>query len=103
DRGIRRVYAIGDIHGRFDLFGRLVAMIAADKERRGNVPTQLVLLGDVVDRGRDSAPLVRGCMKLAAASDRFTVLKGNHEWMMAESLGRDHDLIGTWLRFGGRA
>lgn len=100
--GIRRVYAVGDLHGRLDLFTRLIAMIAADKEGRGDVPTQLVLLGDLVDRGPDSASLIQGCMKLAAASDQFTVLKGNHEWMMAEALTRNHDLIGLWLRVGGR-
>jgi hypothetical protein len=46
-----RVYAVGDIHGRLDLFEQLIARIEADdlaRGRRGHV----VLLGDLIDPGR---------------------------------------------------
>jgi len=98
----QRLYAIGDVHGRFDLFRRLTSMIEDDQATRPPAPTRIVLLGDIVDRGPDSARMVRGCMTLTATTDRFVVLKGNHEEMMAEALGGNLAVYGHWLRFGGR-
>lgn len=98
----QRVYAIGDVHGRLDLFRKLISDIAIDNRLRDPVRTAIVLLGDVVDRGPNSAELLRACMKLTQASDRFIVLKGNHEAMMAAAIRRDLRAMGPWLRFGGR-
>lgn len=96
------MYAIGDIHGRYDLFQQLIADIAVDNSLRRTVPTGLVLLGDMIDRGPDSRKLIHGCMALARRSDRFVVLKGNHEWMMVEALTGDPRTLSPWLRMGGR-
>ena len=41
-------------------------------------------------------------MKLTSMSDRFVVLKGNHEEMMVEALSGDITVYGHWLSFGGR-
>ncbi|MDR6126849.1 serine/threonine protein phosphatase 1 [Sphingomonas sp. SORGH_AS802] len=98
---IERVYAIGDVHGRFDLFQQLIAIVEQDHARRPPASTQIILLGDIVDRGPDSAHMVRGCMKLAALSNRFMVLKGNHEEMMVEALTGNMEAFAAWLRFGG--
>jgi hypothetical protein len=46
-----RVYAVGDIHGRLDLFEQLIARIEADDLARGPARTCVVLLGDLIDRG----------------------------------------------------
>ena len=54
----QRVYAVGDIHGRRDLFEALVAAIEADDARCGSADTTVVLLGDLVDRGADSAGVI---------------------------------------------
>ena len=52
----RRLYAIGDIHGRLDLLDRLLDMIQEDVARRESAGTNvLIYLGDYVDRGPDSA------------------------------------------------
>lgn len=102
ENSIKRVYAIGDIHGRYDLFRRLINIIEIDCASRAPVPTQIVLLGDVVDRGPDAARTVRGCMSLTALTDRFVVLKGNHEEVMSEALSGDLYAYGHWLTFGGR-
>jgi len=97
-----RVYAIGDIHGRFDLFGRLVAQVARDNAARPIAKTQIVLLGNIIDRGPDSARMIKGCMQITASNDNLVVLKGNHEDMMADALGGNLTVYGHWLHFGGR-
>lgn len=97
-----RIYAIGDVHGRYDLFRRLMNIIERDQAARAAAVTRIVLLGDIVDRGPDSASMVRGCMKLTAFTDRFLVLKGNHEQMMVEALQGSLFVYRQWLKFGGK-
>lgn len=99
---VGRVYAIGDVHGRYDLFRRLTNIIEHDQAKRLPVRTQMILLGDIVDRGPDSLRMVKGCMSLTAATDRFVILKGNHEQMMVEALRGNLFVYRRWLTFGGR-
>ena len=96
----RRVYAIGDIHGRLDLFDRLLAMI--EKDQRGRVPIlpEIVLLGDLIDRGPDSAGVVRRATA-GLAWAQLTSLMGNHEAAMIDALHGKADAMRTWLHFGG--
>ncbi|MBF9152394.1 metallophosphoesterase family protein [Novosphingobium jiangmenense] len=96
----RRVYAIGDIHGRLDLFEQLLAKIDQDDATRGEAETLLILLGDLVDRGPDSRGVVERAIQLMA-SGRVRVLAGNHEEMMLASL-RDTEVLRYFLRHGGR-
>lgn len=97
-----RVYAIGDIHGRLDLFRRLISDVAIDNRLRDPKVTGIVLLGDIIDRGPQSAQLLRACRELTRSTNRFIMLKGNHEAMMVTALRRDFSFIGPWLRYGGR-
>lgn len=97
-----RVYAVGDIHGRLDLFRALIAEVATDNRLRDPAVTAIVLLGDIIDRGPDSAHLLRACKRLTGSTDRFIVLKGNHEAMMVAALRHDVSVLRPWLRFGGR-
>ena len=53
-----RIYAIGDCHGQADLFERLLAQIRLDGARRSPASTKIIVLGDVIDRGPQSAALV---------------------------------------------
>ena len=99
----QRVYAIGDIHGRLDLFQALVARIRADNAARGPARVRLILLGDLVDRGPDSAELVSRCRSLALQSRDFLVLKGNHEAIMLDALRGNVGALALWLRTGGGA
>ena len=81
----QRVYAIGDIHGRLDLFSALVSAIEADDRDRASAETTVILLGDLVDRGPDSA----GVLRLArqwGEHRRVRILAGNHEEMMLGAL-----------------
>jgi serine/threonine protein phosphatase 1 len=74
----RRVYAIGDVHGRADLLEALLAKIIEDDSARPNAESELIFLGDLVDRGPDSADVVarvRGLCEMGVAR----LLMGNHE------------------------
>jgi serine/threonine protein phosphatase 1 len=97
----KRIYAIGDIHGRLDLLEQLIAAIRADNDRRPAAEVTLILLGDLVDRGPDSAAVVGYCRKFASLSERFVVLKGNHEAAMVQALRGSRRTLAAWLRMGG--
>ena len=95
----QRIYAVGDIHGRADLFATLGLAIEADNRSREPADSCVVLLGDLIDRGPDSA----GVLALAAAwqSERAVhILMGNHEDMLLASL-TDVETLRAWLRYGG--
>jgi serine/threonine protein phosphatase 1 len=97
-----RIYAIGDVHGRVDLLDEIIAMIRADNDRRAPADVTLILLGDLVDRGPDSAAVVSFCQSIVCRSDRFIVLKGNHEAAMVLALrGKNKRTLAAWLQMGG--
>lgn len=96
----QRVYAIGDIHGRLDLFEQLLDVIEADDAARGPADTRLVLLGDLIDRGPDSCGVVERAMALMQ-SGKVRVLAGNHEEMLLGSLA-DDETLRHFLRHGGK-
>ena len=50
----RRVYAVGDIHGRADLLSALVGRIDDDLRSRPISEAVQVFLGDYIDRGPNS-------------------------------------------------
>jgi len=97
----RRVYAVGDVHGRFDLLNTLLPRIAADAAGREYA---LILCGDYVDRGPDSALVLEALLALRRRlGPQLCLLKGNHEQALLMFLD---DPLGaeTWLhRFGGAA
>lgn len=95
-----RIYAIGDIHGRRDLFDALIAKIDADEATRVPADTTIVLLGDLVDRGPDSAGVLDAAIALAAQR-RVRTLCGNHEEMFLKSL-ESEKVLREFLRFGGK-
>jgi serine/threonine protein phosphatase 1 len=95
-----RVYAVGDIHGRLDLFEQLIAGIEGDDAARGPARTSVVLLGDLVDRGPDSAGVIDAA-RAWAARRTVRVLAGNHEEMFLDSFERVETLR-HFLRYGGK-
>lgn len=95
-----RVYAIGDIHGRADLLAALIEAIDADDAARGTAQTTIVLLGDLIDRGPDSAGVIRQA-RAWQARRHIRILKGNHEEMFIDALERE-EVMRHFLRFGGR-
>lgn len=97
----RPVALVGDIHGRADLLDRLLARLDPWVEMQAG-PTDLVFLGDYVDRGPDSAAVLRRLSALsAAAPERVTCLAGNHEAMLLDALSGPPHALALWLRNGG--
>ena len=98
-----RAYAVGDIHGRLDLLDRLLDDIAADDERRPAAATQLVFLGDLIDRGPDSAGVVERLLGFSKRRAPVRFLMGNHEEVFLRVLAGDVRAMRFLLRIGGRA
>lgn len=96
--GGTRLYVIGDIHGRLDLFNELEQQIRQDlKTAPANVLT--IFLGDYIDRGRESA----GVLERLSAEDFCTpicTLRGNHEEVFLQFLS-DASILSSWRNFGG--
>lgn len=95
-----RIYAVGDIHGRLDLFDALLEGIRQDAADHPGCAPHIILLGDLIDRGPDSAGVVARAM---AGIDFATMiaLRGNHEHAMLQALGGDVPALWMWLRNGG--
>ena len=96
-----RVYAVGDVHGEAGLLQRLLARIERDSHDRGAARTTLVLLGDVIDRGRHAADLLAALRPIR--DPRLVILKGNHEDLLLAACRGDRDALDLWLQVGGRS
>jgi serine/threonine protein phosphatase 1 len=96
-----RLYAVGDVHGRDDLLGDLLAQIEADAAERGRARLAVVFLGDLIDRGPSSRQVVERLRTYRPAGVRPVFLAGNHEEVLLRILDGEARLIPDWLRFGG--
>ena len=103
------IFAIGDVHGCAAELRALLASIG-DLAEEASGTRRLVYLGDMINRGRDSA----GCLELWARDaeahglDHLDRLMGNHEIMMLlAAIGGPHarQAHTMWLskRMGGQA
>lgn len=99
--GTGHSFALGDIHGHLDVMHAALDHIAGLPKHAPH--TELVLLGDLNDRGPDSM----ACMKLGlsgaterAGVQRHVYLPGNHEAMLANAL-QDLSTLRFWLSHGG--
>lgn len=96
------VYAVGDVHGCYDLFKQLLGDIAGDAAGRARERRPVViLLGDYVDRGPESARVLDALIWLRRRQDlEIHLLKGNHEQAFLEFLDAP-EAGGPWLSYGG--
>ncbi|BBB08650.1 metallophosphoesterase [Sphingopyxis sp. EG6] len=99
----QRVYAVGDIHGRDDLFAQLIDMIRADHAARAPARITIILLGDLIDRGPDSAEVINRAISLRAEFPDTRLLIGNHEECFLAALGGDTRRLRYFMRIGGDA
>jgi serine/threonine protein phosphatase 1 len=99
-----RIYAIGDIHGRCDLFGQLMEGIRQDCAERPPEGKQvrLIVLGDFIDRGDHSRAMIE-LLRRASTLPGMTVLMGNHESCLVDCASGRLDPRDGWLDFGGDA
>jgi len=101
--GGERVYAIGDVHGRLDLLHILLARIEEhERTLPPAAPSQLVLLGDLIDRGPHSAAVLEAVRELQQSRGNVSVLLGNHEQALLDVLGGAFSAFYAWLEFGGK-
>ena len=95
-----RWYVIGDVHGRKDLLEALKVAIEDDDAEAGKADTTVVFLGDLVDRGPDSAGVIKLARKWGKER-KVRYLAGNHEEMFLQSF-EDREVLRHFLKHGGR-
>ncbi|MCX5494123.1 metallophosphoesterase [Kaistia dalseonensis] len=95
------VYAIGDVHGCLAQLLKLEARIAISAQQSPEREHVVIMLGDVIDRGADSAEIIDHLRMPPKAPFRRIVLAGNHEEAMLAAFDNTSRLA-RWLEFGGR-
>ncbi|AUC61692.1 serine/threonine protein phosphatase 1 [Cyanobacterium sp. HL-69] len=88
-----RRFVIGDVHGHFQALMGLLEAIAPTPE------DEIYFLGDLIDRGADSAKVVDFVME-----NNHQCILGNHEVMLLQSFtpkGLNHMSFQSWLQNGG--
>ncbi len=95
-----RVYAIGDVHGRFDLLEALHDAIAADLSAWPARRSVVVHLGDYVDRGPRTHDVIERLLTPRLAASEIVCLKGNHEDCLLQFISGGDDAE-VFLRYGG--
>jgi serine/threonine protein phosphatase 1 len=98
----RILYAIGDVHGQLGALRALIDEIEAHHRfRHPDRRALIVQLGDMVDRGPDSAGVLRFCKD--GLPFPSVILKGNHEAMLLRALGEGlgGEAWQVWLNNGG--
>ncbi|SLN34124.1 metallophosphoesterase [Roseisalinus antarcticus] len=89
-----KIQVIGDIHGSLRQLERLGEML--------DPGATTIFVGDYVDRGEDSATVLRRLHEVEADSHgAIHCLMGNHERMMLDFLAVPEDAGRFWLRNGG--
>lgn len=84
------VFAVGDIHGKYDCLRRLLDVIHFDPSQ-----DEIWCVGDLINRGKQSLEVLRFCYSLG---EKFTMTLGNHDTILisayfSDSLAREHTRI----------
>lgn len=95
-----RVYAVGDIHGRADLLGAMIAEIERDLSRNPCEDVVEIFLGDYVDRGPHSRDVIQMLKQDPSHDGERICLRGNHEDILLDFL-EDPEILILWLQNGG--
>lgn len=95
------VYAVGDVHGRFDLLEAIQRGVGEDAARRPARRRVLVYLGDYVSRGLDSRRVVDLVRGHRPAGFEVVALKGNHEDLLLRWLGGEAAAGRHWFDYDG--
>ena len=90
----QKIFVLTDIHGRFDLFKKMIRKIKLKKK------DLLLILGDSCDRGEFSFELYNWYKKMIQKGYNIIHLMGNHENMLFESIS-DENFRLNWLYNGG--
>ncbi|MAP19845.1 MAG: metallophosphoesterase [Alteromonadaceae bacterium] len=88
----QRVFVVGDLDGDYQKLQAQLNKVSFNPQ-----DDVLISLGDIIDRGQDSAELVEYFQEIGAH-----VVLGNHEHMMMEALmSRDSFAMRLWTQNGG--
>lgn len=87
------VFVIGDIHGMYDEFEEMLSYWNRSKE-------QLVLIGDLMDRGYDSRQVLEKVWFLEKEYQAI-VIRGNHESMLLNFLRSPYNFFNHYVINGG--
>ena len=90
-----RLFAIGDIHGCFDSFKRLMEETIQIK-----YGDKVILLGDYIDRGTQSKEVVDYIIDLQEKDFDVIPLLGNHEAMLLDAIN-NKNAVPLWIQNGG--
>ena len=93
------VYVVGDVHGRLDLLLGLEALIF-DDAKESETEKLIIYIGDMVDRGPDSAGVLAHIRGAVPSGFLRLALLGNHEHMLLRFVRDTNEDL--WLNFGGR-
>lgn len=98
----KRIYCVGDIHGRDDLLQTVINTIIKDSLDYSGQKI-IVFLGDYIDRGMQSKEVV-DILTDAAFLPEFekVFLCGNHEQTLLDFLNHDPTILKEWWRYGAQ-
>lgn len=85
---MHQVYAIGDIHGHLSLLQDAHHLIESDRAAHGSPEARVIHIGDLVDRGPDSAGVVRFLRDGVAQGKNWQILMGNHDRLLLNFIRR---------------
>ena len=92
-----KYFVIADLHGRYDLYQKAKKHFMDN----GHDGDEFVILGDMIDRGPQSAQIIDNLISLQEELP-VTVLQGNHEAMMLATIREPYPSnINWWVGNGG--
>ena len=98
-RPVKPVCVVGDVHGCLAALELLLERISEHSDMR---ELRLVFVGDLVDRGPDSAGVLARVIDVShQMPGRVISLMGNHERMMLDVLQNKSGALSRWVDHGG--
>lgn len=94
DKG--KIFAIGDIHGSYRKLSKLLDRLPYEPGK-----DRLVFLGDYINRGKETAQVLRLLCELKKQDPRIIFLIGNHEYVLLEGHRRADQGLRPYLRLMG--
>lgn len=91
---MRKAFVVSDIHGMYESFEQLLRYWQQEDE--------LVILGDMIDRGPQSLEVLQKIMQLQQ-THKVTVVMGNHDQMLLDFLRYPKEAQSRYERNGGMA
>lgn len=77
-------YVIGDVHGCCYEMLKLIKKIEREDEQ-----AEIILIGDVINRGADTPAVLEWCMKHISPDGKYQMLMGNHELTFLDWCSRE--------------